>query len=452
MQTRHPPDAGAADGANRGPWAPPAPLGPILLLSFFNSLGTGVVTNGVFFIAEQGYRSGRTLNYGLGTLLGATYIGGAMLAQPALRRLRGRFSGLTDRAVLAWLMVALGALCVIPACVTGLGAAREGPGRAWGLASLWVMVAAYSPLTGVLWPMIESYVSGGRSGQPLRRAIGRWNVTWSSALILGYWGIAPLIRTHPGLVILGLGAIHLACVAAVSLLPSRPGPHVDADHEPHPPVYHGLLYACRLLLPMSYLVHSTLGPYLAGAMRRVVGDATLQTALVSAGVIPRTIGFLVMSRLRSWHGRWSTLVVGGALVLAGFAAAVIGPELSPGPIPGGGGVRPIALAVTLAGLAAYGIGMSVVYSAAIYYALAVGKSEVGAGGTHEALIGLGYTVGPTVGLAASASVSVAWIPEGAFSPVVLGVTALAGGSVAIAVWKHVRRHSGTGRPGGASKG
>jgi hypothetical protein len=36
----------------------------------------------------------------------------------------------------------------------------------------------------------------------------------------------------------------------------------------------------------------------------------------------------------------------------------------------------------------------------LYYAMAVGSAEVDAGGKHEAVIGLGYTAGPMLGLMA----------------------------------------------------
>ena len=44
-------------------------------------------------------------------------------------------------------------------------------------------------------------------------------------------------------------------------------------------------------------------------------------------------------------------------------------------------------------------GMGVTYYAALYYAMAVGRAEVNAGGTHEAFIGGGYAMGPLIGLA-----------------------------------------------------
>ena len=55
-----------------------------------------------------------------------------------------------------------------------------------------------------------------------------------------------------------------------------------------------------------------------------------------------------------------------------------------------------------AGLVVFGVGMGLTYYAALYYSLAVGHAEVDAGGTFEALIGVGYFVGPLLGIAAAA--------------------------------------------------
>ena len=61
-------------------------------------------------------------------------------------------------------------------------------------------------------------------------------------------------------------------------------------------------------------------------------------------------------------------------------------------------VTAMSLPLMLAGFAAFGAGMGIVYYAALYYAMAVGRAEVDAGGTHEGLIGLGYSIGPLTGL------------------------------------------------------
>jgi hypothetical protein len=44
------------------------------------------------------------------------------------------------------------------------------------------------------------------------------------------------------------------------------------------------------------------------------------------------------------------------------------------------------------------VGLGGIYTGALYYVMEVGASEVEAGGTHEALIGGGYTLGPLIGL------------------------------------------------------
>ena len=52
----------------------------------------------------------------------------------------------------------------------------------------------------------------------------------------------------------------------------------------------------------------------------------------------------------------------------------------------------------LVGVACLGTGLGIIYYAALYYAMAVGRAAVEAGGVHEGLIGAGYTCGPLAGL------------------------------------------------------
>jgi MFS family permease len=56
------------------------------------------------------------------------------------------------------------------------------------------------------------------------------------------------------------------------------------------------------------------------------------------------------------------------------------------------------MTMLISGLAVMGFGIAMTYCGALYYALAVQSAEIDAGGKHEALIGLGYTLGPACGL------------------------------------------------------
>jgi hypothetical protein len=94
----------------------------------------------------------------------------------------------------------------------------------------------------------------------------------------------------------------------------------------------------------------------------------------------------LMWRVGFWHGRWGTLVVGAAALAGGLVMVLVGARLE----------------TVVSGLALFGVGMGLIYYAAIYYSMATGHAAVDASGTFEALIGLGYCVGPLLGLAGHA--------------------------------------------------
>jgi hypothetical protein len=78
-----------------------------------------------------------------------------------------------------------------------------------------------------------------------------------------------------------------------------------------------------------------------------------------------------------------------------------------------------SLGLVMLGLTLFGVGMGLTYFCAIYYSLAVGHAAVEAGGDFEALIGVGYILGPLVGIcgralpagtsAGTGTVALAWL-------------------------------------------
>jgi hypothetical protein len=406
-----------------------SPLWAIYAFSFLNSIGTGVVTNGIVFLTKQGYQFSDAKNYLLAVVLGVTYIAGALLAQPGVEWARAKW-GWTSRGILAGMMIVMGCLCALPWV-----AHRAEGGGVRSEAPIWIMIVLYSPLTGVLWPMVESYVSGGRSGSDLRATVSRWNVVWSSALVFAYVAISPFVKNHAALAVLVLGCVHLISAVVLIGVAPEPAEHREEEHEPHPPVFEKLLVTFRLLLPMSYVVSSTLGPYLPSAEQRLGVSADWQTILAASWLAPRVVMFEVLARWQGWHGRWFPAIVGPVLLLAGFGVAILS---------GSGAAGQYGVAALAAGLGLFGVGMAVIYSGALYYALEVGKAEVQAGGKHEALIGAGYTAGPLIGLSANLAVGAGWMAEGRFEPVVLGVVAVVAAGFAAVAARRVIRHSRSG--------
>lgn len=358
-----------------------APLPAVLAFGWISSLGTGIATNGIYFLSKEHYHFTVSQNYWLGLLAGVMYIFGALGAGPLIRR--ARQMGVSTRGVLIAVVLLLGLLCQVP-ILAASGAER--PASQW---PIWLLVALYQPLTGVMWPVVESFLSGGRSGAELRSALGRFNVTWSSALVVALCAMGPMEK-FPTQLLAALGIVHLVSLLTVSSIGAEPGRHLADEHEPHPPVYTRLLVTFRILLPVSYMVLTALTPYLPAALASLGIAAAWRPPASATWTAARLVTFFALERWHGWHGRWSPAAVGVVLLLGGFAAAVLAPMLGPS-LPG--------MAMMLSGLAAFGVGMSTIYTAALYYAMEVEKAEVDAGGMHEALIGLGYTGGPACGLA-----------------------------------------------------
>ena len=63
-----------------------APLTPVLAVTVLVSIGTGVIWNGIAFIAKHDYDYSQTASLWLYAVIGAVYVAGAFTAGRALRR------------------------------------------------------------------------------------------------------------------------------------------------------------------------------------------------------------------------------------------------------------------------------------------------------------------------------------------------------------------------------
>ncbi len=386
-------------------------LWAVLAFTFLNSIGSAVIYQGIFFIAREGYAFGPGQRFGLGLVYGLTYIPGALFIGPLLRRLE-RTGSLSPRGVLAAVMFLMAALCWLPSLaqhLAGSAPALAGAAKVGGGWSIWALVALYSPLSGAMWPMVEAFLAGGRSDHQLRSATGKFNVCWAGALVVSLPVIGPIIERDALLAMQGLSAVHiLAGLVLLRTFNPSPGRHAHHEHSPHPPVYTQLLTFLRVLLPTAFLFISTLSPYLPGALGALGVETRLATTVASTWLLTRVLTFFAMERWHGWHGRWSTVLWGGGVLLIAFTLTVLAPLLLP---------REAALAAVVAALAALGVGIGIIYCSALYYAMEVGAAEVDAGGIHETLIGIGYSVGPACGLAAIAVADSKLTPAMAFEPV-----------------------------------
>jgi hypothetical protein len=399
-----------------------APLGPVLWFVALNSVGTGAVQTGVFFLLRSAYGFGAVDNFVFGLFLYAAYIAGAFAVGPLLARRDP--ARLPMRRALAALVAVQALLSLLPQIAAWSLGVRTPP-----LWTMWTVGLGFGVLTGMMWPIAESFLSGGRTGPVLSRATGKFNIVWSTAVVAAFWLMAPLLGERPLAVVTALAGVQAVSLLCLLWFPAEPARHLESRTEPHPELWHKLLIWFRVMLPVGYVLCGALSPLLPSVVGRIGVDEVWMTPIASAWVTSRVVVFAVFERWGGWHGKRWMIWLAGAALIGGFAAVVA--------LPPSAGTAALVVA-----LAVFGMGHATAYVGAIYYAMELGDAEVDAGGTHEALIGIGYGMGPVLGLLA---VGVAGEAQGAsfdawMVGLVGGVVLLAG---AVGVWRS-RKRSGSG--------
>jgi len=363
---------------------------PMAGLTFVCSLGTGVLWNAIYFIAESEYAFTRTDTLLLAFVSGIFY---TVFAVGAGRIVRAVERHMSPRSALALVLLAQAALAPLVLMIPGV-------------ATLWIATVVMMSLGALQWPIVQHFLVSGRHGPSMRSAIGWFNATWMAATAISLALIGPL--EAGGLMkwaIPALLPINLIALGFLAGFPAHPAHHDGAEQSRHVPASYGpLLAASRVLHPLGYLVIGALSPILPYLFTNLGTPDALQAPIGSTWHVARFLAVLVLWWTAFWHGRAQTLVLAGLLLAGGFALAVGSPS------------EPLLMA----GLAALGAGQGIIYYNAIYYGLALGGAKVEAGGMHEALVGGGYFLGPLLGLA-SLSVGAG---ESVFIGLVLGALAV----------------------------
>ncbi len=404
-----------------------APLWTVHAIALLSSIGTAVVQQGVYLLLKARYDAAPSINFGVGLLFGVMYLAAALGIGPAIDRINRRSKKVTTRLILGLVLVAMAFTCAIPwAAQTFLGSTS--------IAWWWVVVAVYSPLTGLQWPLVESYLSGGRTEAALRKATGQFNVVWGGSMLVSYVLMSPLIKSAQTELIALVGIIHILTLLVLLAMPRDPAAHGDHVHVP-PADYRRHLAIFRILLPTSYLVAGTLMPFLPSAVERLQFGPEFWALVIATWHAARVLTFAVMGRWHGWHGRWATPNVGAAGMLLGFCICLLAPLV------GSHAGMTIGQVMLILGLAPLGMGMGVIYAGAIYYALEVGQADVDAGGAHESLIGLGMTLGPGCGLAISGASEMGWIAQEASDAALLVFALVAGLVFCLVALRSSMRHA-----------
>jgi len=341
-------------------------FGRLLAIAFCESFATMLIERGIYFFAHERLQFDDIENLTLALGFGGAYVVGALSSHAGARR----------RSEKRVLLLAL----VGQAAVFGVLCVSHGP---YAVA---ILNAVIGYLVGTKWPVVESYVSAGRTPRDQVRTVGRFNLAWAGAIPPCMVVAGPLIAWRPEGLFLAAFAMTAASLVLAWPLQRRPV-HLPPDHPERPtPVQmqrlRGLLAASRWSMISCYSLIWILAALLPGVFADLDVPVTVATALAGLLDVFRLAAFAGLQVWQGWHSRAWPLAVVVVGLPAGFFVAV-----SAAGVP-----------VVLVGELVFGLSAGMTYFASLYYGMGVKNAAVEAGGAHEGVVGGGFALGPCIGL------------------------------------------------------
>jgi hypothetical protein len=176
------------------------------------------------------------------------------------------------------------------------------------------------------------------------------------------------------------------------------------------------LWLSRIALPAMYVVNFSLGAILPNLPVIRSTSPAMQTVYGSIWIAARMIMFMILAVTIFWHTRPRLLLVSAITLLGGFLLMTIAPQPLLDPF--------VSL---VAGQIVIGVAMGLIYTASLYFGMVLSQGSTEHGGYHEALVGVGGTLGPGAGALAQ------YLWPGNLAMSVLAVGGVVGASVLAAI-------------------
>ncbi|MFI5377969.1 MAG: MFS transporter [Tepidisphaerales bacterium] len=254
-------------------------------------------------------------------------------------------------------------------------------------------VLAYAACAGICWPILESLVAGSATGETLSRRLGAYNVVWSAAGVVLMAVVGAVIEHWPPGVWLIIAVSHLLCVLVLVLFrnleekPSADQPAAGQMRVEVELLHHKRLamWLSRITLPATYMVMIALAAMLPTLPAIAQLRPTIATLTEAVWMAARVAAFALLGATTWWHTRPRMLLWGCVLMLISFLAGIIPPSRDTGAF---------ALGSVVFWQIGLGFAFGYIYSASLYFGLALSEGSTEHSGYHEALIGLGAVLGP----------------------------------------------------------
>ncbi|KAH3756030.1 MFS transporter [Pelomyxa schiedti] len=358
----------------------------ILVFLFFVASGSCILTTAIYFIASEFYGFNAMQLYILGIGLGLTSMAAPLASNLILKKFAAY--GMTARKMFAATQILCGMIVCVPlVCDKAFG---QEAARRYGL-PIYFTAIPYSFVCCMLWPSCESYTTS--RNKPLEWTVGIYNMTWSSAVVVAVFAITPMISRYALETLCGVAGIHAVTLCLLFWFTSNPAPHnIKEDHKKvHIPL---VSLRCNTIvkfqLPMMTLVMCSLTPYLPVILGDIGIPFKFQALMGATWMFTRVVGFTTLFFTRIWYRTLVTPIVTSISLPVSFAVAVISIVVFSGDIVPGS-------ILVEAGLIAFGLTYSTIYSSGLCYSFEVGSVDVSSGALFEFALGLGNVGGPCMG-------------------------------------------------------
>jgi MFS family permease len=398
-----------------------------------NAIAAILLIVGLAFYTHHRFGWGARENFSVAALQGALYMLGALLAKRISQRwgrersLLGLYAGMTALAV----------------------AVATSASMNWPVATA-LLAIMDTGFVAASWPMLQSLVSETGEPSQLSKRLGRYNILWSGIGAVAVAASGAVIQHAPAWAFFGIiAAGHLLAGTLILYRTNSAAPHLDDGEmlqsqarlsisdqplfDEHAKDRHRLaLWLSRIALPSTYVVVYSIAPALPSLHAVKQLTATIATLVGSVWLIARAVAFMIMGSTEFWHKRPGLMFLSSITMLFAFVGTIVP-----------GALAEIALNRALVAMViaqiVLGFSLGTIYSASLYFGMAISDGSTEHGGYHEALIGLGQILGPLMGA------TMQWIYPGTLWPAVMGISAMVSITIILQAIFGFRTAGGIGR-------
>lgn len=345
----------------------------LLLVTFIECIANTILLRGIYLIGKYDLHFEDTDNLWLTLIFGLANVPACMLADKITAKIPER--KLMLFALLAQVPIQLALLWAKPF---------------WAVAALNVTIGI---MCGLKWPVMQSYVSAGRTPQKTRQALGIFNLSWASGVPIGAT-IAGTVATiyapytFKGSIFIFSAGLNIIAALLFWNTPNRPN-RLEESHPERPDLAETqrlthLLSAHRMIMFASYATMIVISALLPGVLKNMEIAERENSAISSVFDWCRLAVFIFLGAYAGWHGKRWPIFVSIIFMPVGFFLTLFAPNVG----------------LVMLGELIFGITLGLSYFGALYYAQVVKNAAVDAGGKHEAFIGSGYAIGPALAILA----------------------------------------------------